>query len=82
MNLVMIRQGDWMFSIDLQDACFQIPIHPDSRKYLWFLSHLGIFQFKALCFSLSTAPQVFTLMMALISDHSSQGQDSNSEISI
>ena len=65
--LASVRQGNWIFSIDLQDAYFQIPIHPESRKYLRFSSHLGIFQFKALCFGLSTAPQVFTRMMAPIS---------------
>ena len=65
--LASIRQDDWMFSIDLQDAYFQIPIHQDSRKYLRFSSHLGILQFKVLCFGLSTAPQVFTRMMAPIS---------------
>ena len=28
--LETIRKGNFMFSIDLKDAYFQIPIHPDS----------------------------------------------------
>ena len=32
-----IRQGDWMISLDLQDAYLQVPIHPESRRYLCFI---------------------------------------------
>ena len=49
-----------MVSIDLKDAYFQIPIHPESRKYLRFVFAGTVYQFRALCFGLSTAPQVFT----------------------
>ena len=31
-----IRQGDWMISLDLQDAYLQVPTHPESRWYLRF----------------------------------------------
>ena len=31
-----IRPGDWMISLDLQDAYLQVPIHPESRRYLHF----------------------------------------------
>lgn len=34
--LSAVCQYNWMVSIDLKDACFQIPIHPESCKYLWF----------------------------------------------
>lgn len=30
----VFRRGDWMMSVDLQDANFQFLIHPESRKYL------------------------------------------------
>ena len=59
-----IRQGDWMFSIDLKDAYLQIPIHPSSRKFLSFVVGSQTWQFKALPFGLTTAPQVFTRVMA------------------
>ena len=31
-----IHQGDWMISLDLQDAYLQVPIHPESHRYLRF----------------------------------------------
>ena len=58
--LSAILKNDWMASIDLKDAYFQIPIHPESRKYLRFVFAGVVYQFRALCFGLSTAPQVFT----------------------
>ncbi|XP_066962241.1 uncharacterized protein [Macrobrachium rosenbergii] len=57
--LASLHQGDWMVSIDLQDAYFHVPIHPDSRKFLRFVFEGQVYQFHALCFGLSTAPQVF-----------------------
>ncbi|XP_066946936.1 uncharacterized protein [Macrobrachium rosenbergii] len=62
--LSAIHQGDWMVTIDMQDAYFHIPVHPDSRKYLRFVFQDRVFQFQALCFGLSTAPQVFTQVLA------------------
>ena len=59
--------GDWMISLDLQDAYLQVPVHPDSRRYLRFCIGPRTFQFRALCFGLSSAPQVFTRVMAPIS---------------
>ena len=56
-----------MVSIDLKDAYLQIPIHPDSRRYLRFMAFEKVYQFKVLCFRLSTAPQVFTRVMAPVS---------------
>ena len=63
-----IRKRDWMFLIDLKDVYFQIPFHPESRLYLWFCLKGCVYQFRALCFSLSTAPQMFTRVFALISE--------------
>ena len=62
-----IRQGDWMISLDLQDAYLQVPIHPESRRYLRFTMGGVPYQFRVLCFRLTTAPQVFTRLMAPIS---------------
>ena len=50
--LLSVREGDFLASLDLKDAYFQIPIHGSSRK---------------LCFGLSTAPQVFTRVFAAVS---------------
>ena len=62
-----IRQGDWMISLDLQDAYLQVPTHPESRRYLRFTMGGVSYQFRVLCFGLTTAPQVFTRLMAPIS---------------
>ena len=62
-----IRPGDWMTSLDLQDAYLQVPVHHDSRRYLRFVVGGKPFQFRVLCFGLTTAPQVFTRIMAPVS---------------
>ena len=56
-----------MVAIDLKDAYLQIPIHPQSLKFLGFTGGGRAWQFKVLCLGLSTLPQVFTRVMAPIS---------------
>ena len=65
--LLSVRQGDWMASIDLKEAYLQVPVHPDSRRFLRFVAQSRVYQFSALCFGLSTAPQVFSRVMAPVS---------------
>ena len=65
--LLTVRKNDFLASINLKDAYFQIPVHPSSRKLLRFVSNDMGYQFKALCFGLSTAPQVFTRVFAAVS---------------
>ena len=62
-----IHPGDWMVSLDLQDAYLQVPIHHDSHRYLRFVVEGRTYQFRVLCFGLTTAPQVFTRIMAPVS---------------
>ena len=62
-----VRRNDWMVSIDLKDAYLQIPIHPASCRYVRFTAGGRTWQFRVLCFGLSTAPQVFTRVMAPVS---------------
>ena len=62
-----LHPGDWMVSIDLQDAYLQVPVHPESRWFLTFCVGHQTYQFRVLCFGLSAAPQVFTRVMAPIS---------------
>ena len=54
-------------SIDLRKAYLQVPVHPASRPFLCFVAHGQVYQFKMLCFGLSTAPKVFTRVMAPVS---------------
>ena len=65
--LLSVREGDFLASLDLKDAYFQIPIHRSSRKLLRFMSEGTVYQFRDLCFGLSTAPQVFTRVFAAVS---------------
>ena len=53
--LLSVREGDFLASLDLKDAYFQIPIHRSSRKLLRFTLEGTVYQFRALCFGLSTA---------------------------
>ena len=51
----------------LEGCILDWPMHPDSRKFLRFMVGGKVYQFKALCFGVSTAPQVFTRVMAPVS---------------
>ena len=64
---VICQGGDFLASLGIKDAYFQIPIHPSSRKLLSFTSKGTVYQFQALCFRLSTAPQVFNRVFAAVS---------------
>jgi len=59
-----LEPEDWMISIDLQDAYMHIPIHKDFRIYLRFKIGGQAYQFVVLPFGLSSAPRVFTKMLA------------------
>ena len=59
-----IRKDDWMLSLDLKDTYFQVPVHPESRRFLRVVARGIACQFKVICFGLCTAPQVFTRVMA------------------
>jgi ribonuclease HI len=62
--LQQLHQGDWLASLDLKDAYFHVPIHPDYRKYFRFEFLGRVYQFRVLPFGLSTAPRVFTKILA------------------
>ena len=62
--LEAVREDDFMFSIDMTDAYFHVPVHVDDRKFLRFVYDGEVYQFRNLCFGLCTAPQVFTRVLA------------------
>ncbi|KAJ1121781.1 hypothetical protein NDU88_000300 [Pleurodeles waltl] len=64
-----LHQGDWMCSIDLQDAYFHIPIAPKHQKFLRFRVALQHYQFRVLPFGLKSAPRVFSKCMAVVAAH-------------
>ena len=65
--LESMAEGEWMVSLDLKDTYYQGPIHPRSRRFLRFVWQNKVYQFRALCFGLASAPQVFTKVMASLS---------------
>ena len=54
--------GDYVFSIDLQDVYLCIPIVKHHCHFLWFVWHNMPYQWKVLPFGLATAPRVFTAL--------------------
>jgi len=61
--LDLLEKGDFMTSVDMEQAYFHIPIHPDSQKYLKFSWNGRLYKFVCLCFGLSSAPYVFTKVL-------------------
>ena len=59
----LIQQGDFAFSIDLQDAYLHIPIVKHHHHFLHFVWHNVPYQWKVLPFGLATAPRIFTSLM-------------------
>ncbi|KAJ1206681.1 hypothetical protein NDU88_002082 [Pleurodeles waltl] len=55
-----------MVSVDLQDEYFHIPILKLHRKYLRFVVGSQHYQFAVLPFGLTSAPRVFTKVMAVV----------------
>ena len=56
----LLREGMWMAKIDLEDAYYSIPIASSHRKFLQFYWKGQLYQYRCLCFGLSTAPYTFT----------------------
>jgi len=59
----IIQKGDWLLKLDLKDAYLSVPIHEDHQKYLRFRWDDRTWQFRALPFGLSSAPQTFTKLL-------------------
>lgn len=59
----LISPGDYLASVDLEDAYLLLPVHRDDRKFLRFRFQGQLYQFKALPFGLASAPYIFTKIM-------------------
>ena len=56
----LLREGDWIASIDLKDVYLSVTVWEEHRKYLRF-SWMGTLQ--CLPFGLCSAPRVFTKLL-------------------
>ena len=61
--LDLIQKDDYLTSIDLTDTYFSISIHTDFTKFLRFTWRDTLFEFKCLCFRISSAPRIFTTIL-------------------
>jgi len=52
-----------MGSIDLKDAYYSIPVHPEHQKYLKFVWDNKLYQFTSLAHGLACVPRLFTKVM-------------------
>ncbi|CAM4666821.1 unnamed protein product [Lepidochelys kempii] len=64
-----LEKGDWILALDLQDAYFHVTIHPMHRRFLQFTLCNLHYQYKVLPFNLSTAPRIFSKVLAVASAH-------------
>jgi hypothetical protein len=58
-----IQPKDWTVSLDLRDAYFHIPMHPNYQHFLRFTHEGKVYQFQALLFGLASAPLIFTTVI-------------------
>ena len=67
--LSALDPGDWMVALDLQDAYFHIPVLQSHRHYLRFKVGQEHFPFAMFPLGLTSAPRVFTKVMAVVAAH-------------
>ena len=67
--LKLIQPGCFMASVDLKDAYYSIPLHPEHRKYLMFEWEGQYYQFTCLPNGLSSSPRVFTKILKPVYSH-------------
>jgi len=56
----VIQPVSWLFSTDLEDAYFHVPMHESSRPHLCFRWRDKVYTTNVLPFGLNLAPWVFT----------------------
>lgn len=59
----VLRQNDWLTTVDIQDAFFHIPLAQDQMDFYRFHWEGAHFRFRAMPFGLSLAPRTFTKVL-------------------
>jgi len=65
----LLREGDWMCSVDLKDAYLLVAIAKQHRKYLRFVWEGITYEFTCLPFGLCSAPRIFTKLLWPVMAH-------------
>lgn len=65
----MMKPGCFMAFVDLRDAYYTVPVHPEHRKYLKFLFNGTLYQYTCLPNGLSSAPRIFTKLLKQFLPH-------------
>lgn len=71
----LIQSSDYMRKLDLKDAYFLLPVHPNHRKFLRFDFEGNIFEFQCLPFALTSNSQ--GLQTSHYSSHSHHKESRN-----
>ena len=62
----LLEKDDFLWKLDLKDACFLLSLHKDFQKYVRFQWEEKLHQFLFLCFGPSSAPRIFTKLMKVL----------------
>ena len=59
----LIRPGDFLVSIDLENAFFSVPLHPSSKRFVNFELDGRRYAFRVLPFGMTSSPRVFSKIL-------------------
>lgn len=62
----VVKKGNWMASVNLQDAYLHVPIDAAHQRFLRFAIEGLHFQFRCLPFGLCTAPRTFSKVLSVV----------------
>ena len=65
----LLREGDWMCSVDLKDAYLSVAIAEHHRKFLRFIWEDTTYEFNCLPFGLCSTPRIFTKLLCPVMAH-------------
>ena len=61
--LKLVSRDCWMSSLDLKDAYYSVPIHPESQSFLKFYYNGNLYKFQVFPNGLSSCPRRFTKLL-------------------
>jgi hypothetical protein len=57
--MASLQDRDWMTNVDLSDAFFHVPLHPDHQRFFQFRWQERLYQYRCCPFGWSRSPQWF-----------------------